>query len=170
MYQRPCHFYYNISGERAQELLFRYGSKGEFIIRPSESNKNDYTISVHRGDKVTHVKIINHDGILSLPTGAKFETLLNLVRHIVETQCTLPESDGSLIEMKTNCLIPKEEIPVNGGRDLFFHVGISAIESEELLKDEPLGSYLLRENTLYNNDLLMKKWAKTCGDMIISVA
>jgi hypothetical protein len=51
-----------------------------------------------------------------------------------------------LYYLRTNCVIPKEEIPVNGGRDLFFHVGISAVEAEELLKDEPLGSYLLRES------------------------
>lgn len=35
-----------VTGERARELLFLYGEKGEFIVRPSESNPSDHTLSV----------------------------------------------------------------------------------------------------------------------------
>ena len=43
---RPNNFFYNVSGERAQELLLEHGKFGDFLVRPSESNKNDHTLSV----------------------------------------------------------------------------------------------------------------------------
>lgn len=39
-------FFHHVTGERARELLFLYGSKGEFLVRPSESNPYDHTISI----------------------------------------------------------------------------------------------------------------------------
>lgn len=43
---RATNYFYNIKAERARELLFLYGTKGEFLVRPSESNPTDHTLSV----------------------------------------------------------------------------------------------------------------------------
>uniref|UniRef100_A0A915D6A0 protein-tyrosine-phosphatase n=1 Tax=Ditylenchus dipsaci TaxID=166011 RepID=A0A915D6A0_9BILA len=115
-------YFYNITGERARELLFLYGSKGQFLVRPSESNPTDHTLSVHRGTRVTHVKIPSINGFHKLPTGEEFSAYF-------------PRGHS-----------PSENV-INVGYDRFFHINISGSEAEELLKDEPNGTYLVREST-----------------------
>ncbi|PIO57800.1 SH2 domain protein, partial [Teladorsagia circumcincta] len=66
-YRRPCNFFYNVTGEEAERLLRQYGSDGEFLARPSESQPLNFTLSIIRGKAITHVKIQkNSDDFLDL--------------------------------------------------------------------------------------------------------
>ncbi|CAD5224310.1 unnamed protein product [Bursaphelenchus okinawaensis] len=144
---RLTDFYCNVSGDRARELLFLYGSKGEFLIRPSESNPFDHTISIHRGGRVTHVKLSGKGGIHRLPTGDEFINLCALVQHLMDTPNLLCEKDGVFIEVTHPVKIAAPESVVNIGQDRFFHIDINGLEAEELLSEEPNGTFLIREST-----------------------
>ncbi|KAH7700949.1 Protein-tyrosine phosphatase containing protein [Aphelenchoides avenae] len=140
--ERLPRYFHNVTGDRARELLFLYGVKGEFLLRRSESSPVDHTLSVHRGNRVTHVKVPCTNGIHRLPTGEEFSNLDSLVRFLMETPNHLAERDGTFIEISAPVRIPDCEHVVNIGRDRFFHHSISGPEAEELLKDEPNGTYL----------------------------
>ncbi|VDK27698.1 unnamed protein product [Anisakis simplex] len=97
---RPSNFYYPVSGIEAERLLKTYGNEGSFLARPSASSPSDYTLSVHRGPKITHVKIQNNGDCLDLNGGGTFASLSELVQFCVENPCQLREKDGETITMK----------------------------------------------------------------------
>nr|CAD2182396.1 unnamed protein product [Meloidogyne enterolobii] len=141
-------FFYEITGERARELLFLYGSNGEFIVRPSESSASDYTLSIHRGTRVTHVKIVHNplSKTLRLPSGHDFHSVEAVVQFLESNPKVLTEADGLSIELTRPAQLPIAETVVNVGSDRFFHIATSGHEAEALLKDEPCGTYLVRES------------------------
>nr|CAD2156085.1 unnamed protein product [Meloidogyne enterolobii] len=141
-------FFYEITGERARELLFLYGSNGEFIVRPSESSASDYTLSIHRGTRVTHVKIVHNplSKTLRLPSGHDFHSVEAVVQFLEANPKVLTEADGLSIELTKPAQLPIAETVVNVGSDRFFHIATSGHEAEALLKDEPCGTYLVRES------------------------
>ncbi|CAK5116651.1 unnamed protein product [Meloidogyne enterolobii] len=140
-------FFYEITGERARELLFLYGSNG-FIVRPSESSASDYTLSIHRGTRVTHVKIVHNplSKTLRLPSGHDFHSVEAVVQFLESNPKVLTEADGLSIELTKPAQLPIAETVVNVGSDRFFHIATSGHEAEALLKDEPCGTYLVRES------------------------
>ncbi|MFH4983249.1 hypothetical protein AB6A40_009958 [Gnathostoma spinigerum] len=148
---RPSNFYYPVSGIEAERLLNTYGSEGSFLARPSGSSPSDYTLSVHRGNKITHVKIQNNGDCLDLFGGETFACLAELVQYYVENPLQLREKDGETIVMKCPLLIPpNEQIGWTVSRPIterWFHTGISGREAETLLVEEgKIGTYLVRES------------------------
>ncbi|KAI6237300.1 hypothetical protein M3Y95_00250500 [Aphelenchoides besseyi] len=151
----PKNYFFKVTGERARELLFLYGHKGEFLVRPSESNPYDHTVSIHRGDRITNVKLQGRDGIHKLPNGDEFLHLDVLVKYLMETPDLLYERDGTSIEIKVPVTIPQSESVVKVGSDRFFHVGTSGMEAEELLQDETNGTFLVRESASIKGEFAM---------------
>lgn len=148
---RPSNFYYPVSGLEAERLLTTYGSEGSFLARPSGSSPSDYTLSVHRGNKVTHVKIQNNGDCLDLYGGETFASLTELVQFCVENPSQLREKDGETITMKCPLVVPPTEhvgwTVTRPMTERWFHTGISGREAERLLLAEGKhGTYLVRES------------------------
>ncbi|KAE9554287.1 hypothetical protein FO519_002521 [Halicephalobus sp. NKZ332] len=162
---KPNNFFYNVSGERAQELLLENGKFGDFLVRPSESNKNDHTLSVHRGDRVTHVKIPMRDGSYILPNGAVFQNLKSLVEHICQEN-VFAEPDGTVIEMRTPFLMRITDKSLLIGCDRFFHPMITGKDAESLLMPEPNGTFLLRESSTTPGEFVI---GVKCNDEILHI-
>lgn len=64
-------FHPSISGVDAETLLLERGFDGSFLARLSSSNPGAFTLSVRRGQEVTHIKIQNNGDFFDL-YGGKF--------------------------------------------------------------------------------------------------
>lgn len=84
----------------AEKLLTLKGVSGSFLARPSHSTPGSFTLSVRRGDEVTHIRIQNTEEFLDLYGGEKFATLSELVTYYMENEGQLREKNGDLIELK----------------------------------------------------------------------
>ncbi|VDN01556.1 unnamed protein product [Thelazia callipaeda] len=151
MSTRPSNFYYPISGVDAERLLNTYGTEGSFLARPSGSSPSDYTLSVHKGDRIKHVKIQNNGDCLDLYGGETFASLSELVQFYIENPGQLKEKDGEIIVLKCSLIIPPTEaIGWTFSRpttERWFHAGLSGPEAERLLLSEGKhGTYLVRES------------------------
>lgn len=62
-------FHQAISGVDAEQLLLERGSDGSFLARLSSSNPGAFTLSVRRGQEVTHIKIQNNGDFFDLYGG-----------------------------------------------------------------------------------------------------
>ena len=120
-------FHPNLSGQQAEDELFKRGTDGSFLTRPSQNNPGDFTLSVRydlstwhfvqtacslchhhyyrRGNEVTHVRIQNQGEFYDLYGGEKFASLAELVQYYLENPGQLREKNGVLIELKQalNC-------------------------------------------------------------------
>ncbi len=78
-------YHRNINGIEAERLLHQYGQEGSFLIRPSQSTVNSYTLSVRCNDSFKHIKIQNNGdcGYEIGEGGDKFATLAELVEHFL---------------------------------------------------------------------------------------
>lgn len=72
-------FHPSISGVDAETLLLERGFDGSFLARLSSSNPGAFTLSVRRGQEVTHIKIQNNGDFFDLYGGKCFI----IVNHIV---------------------------------------------------------------------------------------
>lgn len=122
MYRRW--FHPTISGIEAEALLQKKGFDGSFLARLSSSNPGCFTLSVRRGNEVTHIKIQNNGDFFDLyggkwttsarntviahhingflfrfKPGEKFATLPELVQYYSENG-ELKEKNGQAIELK----------------------------------------------------------------------
>lgn len=149
---RPCNFFYNVSGEEAERLLHTYGSDGEFLARPSKSQPNNFTLSIIRGDSITHVKIQNTGDVLDLygGDGESFASLSELVQHYMQNPDHLQEKNGSTITMKRPISIPLSEPAAMEARapaaQRWFHSNITGAEAVQLLTKEKQWTFLVRES------------------------
>ncbi|CAD5119222.1 DgyrCDS7854 [Dimorphilus gyrociliatus] len=145
-------FHPNITGREAEHLLLTKGVDGSFLCRPSESIAGDFSLSVRRGDKVTHIKIHNSGECYDLYGGEKFASLTELIQHYLEKSETLREKTGEIIELKSplHCIDPTTE--------RWFHESLTGKDAESLLleKNASVGSFLVRES-------------QTSGDFVLSV-
>lgn len=95
-------FHPSISGVDAETLLLDRGFDGWFLARLSSSSPGAFTLSVRRGQEVTHIKIQNNGDFFDLYGGKvldirKFVTMVNLlffifrgeIRHIIGTGTVL---------------------------------------------------------------------------------
>ena len=133
-------FHPQITGIEAEQLLMERGTDGSFLCRPSTGNIKDFTLSVRRGDGVTHIKIQNNGDFYDLYGGEPFATLSELVQYYMENE--LHEKNHELIELKypMSCRDPTSE--------RWFHGHLSGKEAERLMLDKGKdGSYLVREST-----------------------
>ncbi|XP_039611514.1 tyrosine-protein phosphatase non-receptor type 11b isoform X1 [Polypterus senegalus] len=143
-------FHPNISGIEAEELLLTRGVHGSFLARPSKSNPGDFTLSVRRGDEVTHIKIQNSGDYYDLYGGEKFATLAELVQYYTEQQDLLREKNGDVIELKypLNCKDPTSE--------RWYHGHLSGKDAEKLLMEKgKAGSFLVRESQSKPGDFVL---------------
>ena len=93
-------FHPNLSGPLAEEILLQKGTDGSFLTRPSQNNPGDFTLSVRRGNEVTHVRIQNQGDFYDLYGGEKFATLAELIQYYTENPGQLREKNGCVIELK----------------------------------------------------------------------
>lgn len=126
-------------------MLREYGQNGSFLIRPSHSTVNSYTLSVRCSNNTfKHIKIHNNgDSGYEIGEGGsdKFATLAELVEHYIMKETLRDKLDGSILMLKypLNCKEPTSE--------RYFHGPITGQEATNLLlsKGKP-GSYLVRES------------------------
>jgi hypothetical protein len=62
----------------AEQLLLERGMDGSFLARLSSSNPGAFTLSVRRGQEVTHIKIQNNGDFFDLFGGELFLIIKNL--------------------------------------------------------------------------------------------
>lgn len=89
-------FHAHISGVEAERLLLEEGVDGSFLARPSGTSIGDFTLSVRRNGKVTHIKIQNSGDFYDLYGGEKFATLAELVQFYMENPGQLKERSGEV--------------------------------------------------------------------------
>uniref|UniRef100_H2Y7M7 protein-tyrosine-phosphatase n=1 Tax=Ciona savignyi TaxID=51511 RepID=H2Y7M7_CIOSA len=154
-------FHPNISGVDAETLLLERGVSGSFLARPSKSNPGDFTLSVRRGDGVTHIKIQNTGDFYDLYGGEKFATLAELVQFYTEKHGQLREINGEIIELKypLNCADPTSE--------RWFHGHTTGRQAEILLNEKGKnGSFLVRQSLSKPGDFVL---SVRCDDKIIHI-
>nr|XP_002130130.1 tyrosine-protein phosphatase non-receptor type 11 [Ciona intestinalis] len=154
-------FHPNINGGDAETLLLERGISGSFLARPSKSNPGDFTLSVRRGDDVTHIKIQNTGDFYDLYGGEKFATLAELVQFYTEKHGQLREINGEIIELKypLNCADPTSE--------RWFHGHTTGRQAEILLNEKGKnGSFLVRQSLSKPGDFVL---SVRCDDKIIHI-
>lgn len=140
----PGRWYHrNINGIEAEKLLEKYGQDGSFLIRPSQSTINSYTLSVRCSETFKHIKIQNNGdcGYEIGEGGDKFATLAELVEHFLMKETLRDKLDGNVLILKypLNYQEPTSE--------RYFHGAISGIDAANLLlTNGKSGSYLVRES------------------------
>uniref|UniRef100_A0A8D9BT61 non-specific protein-tyrosine kinase n=1 Tax=Cacopsylla melanoneura TaxID=428564 RepID=A0A8D9BT61_9HEMI len=94
--------------EAEKKLLLPENDHGAFLIRDSESRKNDYSLSVRDGDTVKHYRIRQLDeGGFFIARRTTFRTLQELVEHYSK------DADGLCVNLRKPCV--QVEKPVTGG-------------------------------------------------------
>ncbi|PAA80179.1 hypothetical protein BOX15_Mlig005312g1 [Macrostomum lignano] len=152
-------WFHNINGPAAESLLMKHGMDGSFLARHSSSKASDYTLSVRRGDQVTHVKIQSNGEFFDLYGGDKFATLQELVEHYMNRLGTIKETNGRVIELKYPLINDEKTLQVHEQRNLstpWFHKHITGIIAEKMLKEKgKQGSFLVRASTNQDNALVL---------------
>merc|ERR1719210_794913 len=91
--------------EAEKKLLLPQNEHGAFLIRDSESRRNDYSLSVRDGDTVKHYRIRQLDeGGFFIARRTSFRTLQELVEHYSR------DADGLCVNLRSACA--KIEKPV----------------------------------------------------------
>ncbi|KAL5275017.1 PTPN11 family protein [Megaselia abdita] len=143
-------FHPTISGFEAEKLLLEKGKDGSFLSRLSSSNPGSFTLSVRRGQLVTHIKIQNNGDFFDLYGGEKFATLPELVQFYMERREDLKEKNGQIILLKQPliCADPTSE--------RWFHGNLCGKDAEMLLLDRGKnGSFLVRESQSKPGDFVL---------------
>uniref|UniRef100_A0A1S4GFJ7 Tyrosine-protein phosphatase non-receptor type n=2 Tax=Anopheles gambiae TaxID=7165 RepID=A0A1S4GFJ7_ANOGA len=143
-------FHRSVSGVEAETMLLERGFDGSFLARYSSSSPGAFTLSVRRGQEVTHIKIQNNGDFFDLYGGEKFATLSELVQYYMENGDQLKEKNGQIIELKQPliCAEPTTE--------RWFHGNLSAKEAEKLILERGKnGSFLVRESQSKLSDFVL---------------
>lgn len=143
-------FHPNLSNDQAEHLLLKLGQDGSFLVRPSKSCSGQFSLSVRRKNKVTHIKIRKtNDKRYDLHGGQQFNSLTELIQHYQEN--SLREKDGEVFELKQP-LIPNNKSIT----ERWFHGPISGLEAEKLIREKGLsGSFLIRESQSKPGDFVL---------------
>ena len=85
--------------EAEKKLLLAENEHGAFLIRDSESRRNDYSLSVRDGDTVKHYRIRQLDeGGFFIARRTTFRTLPDLVEHYSR------DADGLCVNLRKPCV------------------------------------------------------------------
>ena len=85
--------------EAEKKLLLALNEHGAYLIRDSESRRNDYSLSVRDGDTVKHYRIRQLDeGGFFIARRTTFRTLQELVEHYSR------DSDGLCVNLRKPCV------------------------------------------------------------------
>ncbi|KAK4004981.1 hypothetical protein OUZ56_006707 [Daphnia magna] len=94
--------------EAEKKLLLPDNEHGAFLVRDSESRRNDYSLSVRDGDTVKHYRIRQLDeGGFFISRRTAFRTLQELVEHYSA------DADGLCVNLRKPCI--QIEKPVTAG-------------------------------------------------------
>ncbi|XP_075729862.1 tyrosine-protein kinase Src42A isoform X2 [Rhipicephalus microplus] len=94
--------------EAEKKLLLPENEHGAFLVRDSESRRNDFSLSVRDGDTVKHYRIRQLDeGGFFIARRTTFRTLLELVDHYAS------EADGLCVNLRKPCV--QVEKPMTSG-------------------------------------------------------
>ncbi|KAI9561041.1 Tyrosine-protein kise Src42A [Daphnia sinensis] len=94
--------------EAEKKLLLPDNEHGAFLVRDSESRRNDYSLSVRDGDTVKHYRIRQLDeGGFFISRRTTFRTLQELVEHYSA------DADGLCVNLRKPCI--QIEKPVTAG-------------------------------------------------------
>ncbi|XP_015905981.1 tyrosine-protein kinase Src42A [Parasteatoda tepidariorum] len=94
--------------EAEKKLLLPENEHGAFLIRDSESRRNDFSLSVRDGDTVKHYRIRQLDeGGFFIARRTSFRTLQELVQHYSK------DADGLCVNLRKPCI--QVEKPTTGG-------------------------------------------------------
>lgn len=149
-------FHTNLNSEQAEILLLKRGIDGSFLVRPSKSCKGQFSLSVRRKNKVTHIKIRYTGEFYDLHGGDQFKTLAELIQYYRKNQ--LKEKNGEVFELKTPLNIS------NTITERWFHGSISGPEAEQLIKEKGSnGSFIIRESQSKLGDFVLT--VKTRDDL-----
>ena len=84
--------------EAEKKLLLGQNEHGAFLIRDSESRRNDFSLSVRDGDTVKHYRIRQLDeGGFFIARRTSFRTLQELVEHYSR------DADGLCVNLRSPC-------------------------------------------------------------------
>ncbi|KAK2193787.1 hypothetical protein NP493_5g04009 [Ridgeia piscesae] len=81
-------------------MLTEQGTDGSFLVRPSNSQPGDFTLSVRQGDSVVHVSIQNTGDYLDLHGGEQFATLVELVECYYKKGGVMKQKGGKNLYLK----------------------------------------------------------------------
>jgi len=85
--------------EAEKKLLLPQNEHGAYLIRDSESRRNDYSLSVRDGDTVKHYRIRQLDeGGFFIARRTTFRTLQELVEHYGH------DADGLCVNLRAPCV------------------------------------------------------------------
>ena len=85
--------------EAEKKLLMPQNEHGAYLIRDSESRRNDYSLSVRDGDTVKHYRIRPLDeGGFFIARRTTFRTLQELVDHYSR------DADGLCVNLRIPCI------------------------------------------------------------------
>ena len=85
--------------EAEKKLLLPQNEHGAFLIRDSESRRNDYSLSIRDGDTVKHYRIRQLDeGGFFIARRTTFRTLQELVDHYSR------DADGLCVNLRKACI------------------------------------------------------------------
>merc|ERR1711892_1209060 len=85
--------------EAEKKLLLAQNEHGAYLIRDSESQRNDFSLSVRDGDTVKHYRIRQLDeGGFFIARRTTFRSLQELVKHYTR------EADGLCVNLRKPCV------------------------------------------------------------------
>ncbi|CCD70155.1 Tyrosine-protein phosphatase non-receptor type ptp-2 [Caenorhabditis elegans] len=173
---RQYNFYYRVNGEKAEELLKEYGEDGDFLLRYSESNPQNFSISVRVAeDKILHIKVTKYESdMLSIfederTTPNQFGSITELAEFYMEFPEKLREKNGLFLELKKPVYVPYhlEACAEEQRRTQLYrwwHGNLPASSANKLLQTEKNGTYLLRASQHIPGALVIS--AKTEGQVV----
>ena len=103
--------------EAEKKLLLPQNEHGAFLIRDSESRRNDYSLSVRDGDTVKHYRIRQLDeGGFFIARRTTFRTLQELVDHYSR------DADGLCVNLRKACIQVRIQSQFDNSEMLIFDV------------------------------------------------
>uniref|UniRef100_A0A8R1DHP2 Tyrosine-protein phosphatase non-receptor type n=1 Tax=Caenorhabditis japonica TaxID=281687 RepID=A0A8R1DHP2_CAEJA len=173
---RQYNYYYRVNGEKAEQLLKEYGDEGDFLVRYSESNTQNFSISVRvANEKILHIKVTKFENdMLSIfedqrTTPNEFSSITELVEFYMEYPEKLREKNGLFLELKRPVHVPYQLEPCAEEQRRtqlyrWWHGNLPASTANQLLQTEKNGTYLVRASQHIPGALVIS--AKTDGNVV----
>uniref|UniRef100_A0A0N4ZB37 protein-tyrosine-phosphatase n=1 Tax=Parastrongyloides trichosuri TaxID=131310 RepID=A0A0N4ZB37_PARTI len=156
MSQRIANFtlpniFYNVTGKEAEKLLMKYGIEGEFLVRPSSTGENAYSLSIHRGGRITHVKLNKNGEFFSIKDCDVFTSVTELINYCISNPGYLKEHNGDVIILTRPLSWNVRKYDWN-----YFHPNITGVDAEKFLKEYGRkGLFLVRQSQSNPTDLAL---------------
>ncbi|CAP23994.2 Protein CBR-PTP-2 [Caenorhabditis briggsae] len=173
---RQYNYYYRVNGEKAEQLLKDYGDNGDFLVRYSESNPQNFSISVRVSEnKILHIKVMKFENdMLSIfddqrTTPNEFSSITELLEFYMEFPEKLREKNGLFLELKKPVHVPYQLEPLAEEQRRtqlyrWWHGNLPASSANKLLQNEKNGTYLLRASQHIPGAMVIS--AKTEGHVV----